>query len=170
MEQKGDRFLSCFSWHTDKWLWLYDPETLNTRKCPSRHYDTGDIFNLNFDVANVILFYHLRAPDRVPLVICNFHRIVICKHIVLIFSLYVKAMFHYLSYVKSCMQIKKCDQQSRSPRTFWRALLLYSGTFYSVYVQYSCILNYIDISIESNDHYAIKQDISTIFMSGFDTL
>jgi hypothetical protein len=71
---------------------------------------TGDIFNLNFDVTNVIFFYRERASDRVPNVSFNVHRIVICKHIVLIFSLYVKDMFQYLPFVKSCTQIKKCEQ------------------------------------------------------------
>jgi hypothetical protein len=82
-------FFLAKSKQTEKWLWLHNLETQNFRKCAFKGNDAGNI-----------LFYHKRATCRVPLVTCNIYRIVICKRILLIFSLFLKDMFKYLSLVK----------------------------------------------------------------------
>jgi hypothetical protein len=95
---------------TEKMVLVHDPQILNTKKSTFRNNDAGEMFHLYCDVTNVILFHHQRAPHCAPLVICNCHRMVFCKHIVLIFSLFIKNIFSYMSLVKSYTQIKRCEQ------------------------------------------------------------
>jgi hypothetical protein len=117
-KRKIDHFISRDIITNRKMFLVYDPQILNTKKRTFRNNDAGKMFHLYCDVTNVSLFSHQRAPDCAPLVICSCHRIVICKHILLIFSLLNKDIFSYMSLVKSYTQIKRCEQKSRSPRTF----------------------------------------------------
>jgi hypothetical protein len=110
MEQKNDHYISRIIITNRNMVLVYDPQILNTRKSTFRNNDTGKTFHLQCDVTNVILFHHQRAPDCAPLVICNCHRILICKYIVLIFSLFINDIFSYLLLVKSYTQIKRCEQ------------------------------------------------------------
>lgn len=110
MERKDDHFIFRVIITNRKMVLVYDPQILNTKKSTFRNNDAGKMFDLYCDVTNVILFHHQRAPDCAPLVICNCHRIFICKHIVLIFSLFIKDIFSYMSLVKSYTQIKRCEQ------------------------------------------------------------
>jgi hypothetical protein len=109
-ERKDDHFISRVIITNRNLVLVYDPQILNTKKSTFRNNDAGKMFNLYCDVTNVILFHHQRAPDCAPLVICYRHRIVICKHIALIFSLYIKDIFSYMSLVKLITQIKRCEQ------------------------------------------------------------
>jgi hypothetical protein len=110
MERKDDHFIPRVIITNRKMVLVYDPQILNTKKSTLRNNDARKMFHLYCDVTNVILFHHQRAPDCAPLVICNCYRIVIWKHIVLIFSLFVEDIFSNMFLVKSYTQIKRCEQ------------------------------------------------------------
>jgi hypothetical protein len=110
MERKDDHFISRVIITNRKRVLVYDPQILNTKKSTFVSMTLVKCIIIYCDVTNVILLNHQRAPDCAPLVICNCHRVVICKHIVLIFSLFIKDIFSYMSLVKSYTQIKRCEQ------------------------------------------------------------